>query len=56
LLQAAEAATHLPRATLFTGHRSLANLRLYQRLGYVESARQQLRPGLELVHLDKALR
>jgi GNAT superfamily N-acetyltransferase len=56
LLQAAEAATQLPRATLFTGHRSLANLRLYHRLGYVESVREQLRPGVELVHLDKKLR
>jgi ribosomal protein S18 acetylase RimI-like enzyme len=51
LLLAAEQATGLPQATLFTGHRSVANLRLYRRHGYVESSREQVRPGLELVHL-----
>jgi GNAT superfamily N-acetyltransferase len=56
LLLAAEQATGLPRATLFTGARSSANLRLYRRHGYVESARDQVRPGLELVHLTKELR
>ena len=56
LLLAAEQATALPRATLFTGARSSANLRLYRRHGYVESARDQVRPGLELVHLTKELR
>jgi GNAT superfamily N-acetyltransferase len=55
LLSAAEAATRLARATLFTGHLSLANLRLYRRHGYVESHRETLRPGLELVHLVKDL-
>ena len=56
LLLAAEQATGLPRATLFTGARSTANLRLYQRHGYVERSREQVRPGLELVHLVKGLR
>ena len=56
LLLAAEQATKLAQATLFTGARSAANLRLYRRHGYVESAREQVRPGLELVHLVKALR
>jgi GNAT superfamily N-acetyltransferase len=56
LLLAAEQATALPRATLFTGARSSANLRLFRRHGYVESARDQVRPGLELVHLTKKLR
>ena len=56
LLLAAEQATGLPRATLFTGARSTANLRLYRRHGYVERSREQVRPGLELVHLVKELR
>ena len=55
LLLAAEQATALPRATLFTGARSTANLRLYRRHGYVESHRQQVRPDLEVVHLTKEL-
>ena len=56
LLLAAERSTALPRATLFTGARSDANLRLYRRHGYVETAREPVRPGLELVHLVKELR
>ena len=55
LLLAAEQATRLPRAALFTGARSIPNLRLYLRHGYVETAREQVRPGLELVHLAKDL-
>jgi GNAT superfamily N-acetyltransferase len=55
LLRAAEQATRLPRAALFTGARSVANLRLYRRHGYVETAREQVRPGLEVVHLAKDL-
>ena len=43
------------RATLFTGHRSVGNLRLYARHGYVERRREKVRPGLVLVHLDKDL-
>ena len=56
LLRAAEQATHMPRAALFTGARSAANLRLYRRHGYVQTTREQVRPGLELVHLVKELR
>jgi GNAT superfamily N-acetyltransferase len=56
LLLAAERSTTLPRAALFTGARSTANLRLYSRHGYVETAREPVRPGLELVHLVKELR
>ena len=56
LLAAAEADTELPTATLFTGHLSEANLRLYRRRGYVEQRRETLRPGVELVHLAKELR
>ena len=43
------------RATLFTGSRSEANLRLYERLGYREERREQLTPSVELVHLSKPL-
>lgn len=56
LLAAAEQSTGLPRATLFTGARSAANLRLYRRHGYAESGREPVHPGLELVHLTKELR
>lgn len=56
LLLTVEQATELPRAALFTGARSTANLRLYGRHGYVESHREQVHPGLELVHLAEELR
>jgi ribosomal protein S18 acetylase RimI-like enzyme len=36
---------------LFTGHLSAANIRLYERMGFVEFRRQQLRAGVELVFL-----
>lgn len=36
---------------LFTGERSEANIRLYERLGYVEYARTRLPAGYDLVHL-----
>ena len=55
-LLAAEQTTQLARATLFTGAGSAANLRLYRRHGYVDRSREQVRPGLELVHLVKELR
>ena len=56
LLLAAERTTRLARATLFTGARSTANLRLYRRHGYVDDHHEAVRPGLELVHLVKELR
>jgi len=43
------------RAALFTGHLSFANIRLYERLGYVEERREELKPGVVLVHLTKPL-
>lgn len=46
------------RATLFTGDRSTANLRLYRRAGYVEQRREPLpgsTSGVVLVHLVKWL-
>jgi ribosomal protein S18 acetylase RimI-like enzyme len=55
LLAAAEDGSELPEATLFTGHLSEDNLRLYRRHGYEERRREEVRPGLELVHLVKAL-
>ncbi len=53
LEQAAPPTVHA--ATLFTGHRSTGNLRLYERLGYQEQRREQLTPGVTLVHLTKSL-
>ncbi|GIF03783.1 GNAT family N-acetyltransferase [Actinoplanes siamensis] len=38
---------------LFTGHLSSANIRLYERHGYEETHREQIRPDLTLVHLTK---
>jgi ribosomal protein S18 acetylase RimI-like enzyme len=48
-----ETAAEVDRHTLFTGHLSVANLRLYERHGYVEARREELAPGVVLVHLDK---
>jgi len=56
LLLTAERTTRLARATLFTGARSTADLRLYRRHGYVDAHRETVRPGLELVHLVEELR
>ncbi|MER5355357.1 GNAT family N-acetyltransferase [Kitasatospora sp. NPDC002551] len=38
---------------LFTGHRSLGNLRLYARQGYRQTAVEQVSGRLALVHLEK---
>ncbi len=43
-------------ASLFTGHRSAGNLRLYARAGYVEQRREPVDEGLTLVHVAKSLR
>ncbi|MFC5909949.1 GNAT family N-acetyltransferase [Streptacidiphilus monticola] len=40
---------------LFTGHRSLANLRLYQRLGYQQTAVEEVSPKLSFISLEKPL-
>jgi GNAT superfamily N-acetyltransferase len=40
-------------AVLFTGKLSEVNLRLYARRGYVETHREHLHSGVELVHLRK---
>lgn len=41
--------------TLFTGHLSERNLRLYRRLGYREVRRERVADHLTLVHLRKSL-
>lgn len=56
LLAAAEADAGVTSVALFTGHLSSGNLRLYERNGYVEERREQLKPGVTLVHLRKPLR
>jgi ribosomal protein S18 acetylase RimI-like enzyme len=54
LLRASEAALPdgIPTVRLFTGERSLANLRLYTRLGYEETERTPA-GNYQLVHLAK---
>jgi GNAT superfamily N-acetyltransferase len=42
-------------AALFTGHLSEANLAMYAHRGYFEQRREELRPGVVLVHLTKRL-
>lgn len=53
LLREAEAASGASVFELFTGHLSVANIRLYEREGYAEFRREQLEPGVELVYLRK---
>jgi ribosomal protein S18 acetylase RimI-like enzyme len=55
LLAAAETSAGAEEATLFTGHLSVADLRLYERCGYVEERREEVREGLTLVYLTKRL-
>ncbi|MDI1289425.1 MAG: GNAT family N-acetyltransferase, partial [bacterium] len=54
LLGEVEASTDAEYAELFTGHLSAANIRLYERFGYVESHRKTLKSGVELVYLRKS--
>jgi GNAT superfamily N-acetyltransferase len=44
---------HVERFELFTGSRSEANIRLYERLGYQRSREQRLSPAVTLVYLEK---
>ena len=54
LMQAVEDAFPLARAfELFTGDKSVRNIRLYERLGYVRTRTQVVSPGLTLVFLTK---
>ncbi|MDO3702633.1 GNAT family N-acetyltransferase [Micromonospora sp. C28SCA-DRY-2] len=48
-----EAAGKADRYTLFTGHLSRANIRLYERHGYTEVRRVRLTSDVVLVHLEK---
>ena len=41
------------RYTLFTGHKSDGNIRLYQRLGYAQTHTAKVNNRLTLVHLEK---
>jgi histidine ammonia-lyase len=49
----AEHADGIDTFTLFTGHLSAANIRLYERLGYRLTRDEILEPGIHLVHLEK---
>ena len=54
LLTAAESANpQAVRFELFTGHKSLKNLHLYEAQGYVEFKRQPVNDSLTLVFLEK---
>jgi len=56
LLEAAERASAAREAELFTGSLSTANIRLYERCGYVESERIDHGDGTAQVFLRKPLR
>lgn len=56
LLTTVEQHTDARVARLFTGYKSAPNIALYSRLGYVETHRSTDAIGIELVHLEKALR
>lgn len=56
LLEAAERASDAQEAELFTGSLSEANLRLYERCGYVETERVEEEGGAEQVFMRKRLR
>jgi len=54
LMRAVEAEfPDVDRYELFTGSRSEANIRLYERLGYRRSREQVLSPAVTLVFLEK---
>jgi Acetyltransferase (GNAT) family. len=55
LLRQAEHDSGATSAELFTGHLSAANIKLYVREGYVETRREHLHEGVELVYLAKRL-
>jgi GNAT superfamily N-acetyltransferase len=53
LLRGAEVASGARHFELFTGHLSHANIRLYEREGYVINRREPLRDGVDLIYLRK---
>ena len=52
-MRAAEEASRAQVFELFTGHLSEANIRLYEREGYVPTRQEKLHDGVELVYLRK---
>ena len=56
LLEAAETHSDAAEAELFTGSLSEANIRLYERCGYVETHRIDQGDGIQEVFLQKRLR
>jgi GNAT superfamily N-acetyltransferase len=56
LLEAAEKNSSAGEAELFTGSLSEANIRLYERCGYVETTRVDQGDGIQEVYLRKVLR
>ncbi|WP_245561016.1 GNAT family N-acetyltransferase [Agromyces subbeticus] len=56
LLRAAERVSEASNFELFTGHLSVANIRLYEREGYAITRRVPLREGVDLVYLRKSAR
>lgn len=51
----AEAAGRADVCSLFTGHLSEADLRLYRRLGYAETHRERVADHMTIVHMRKTL-
>jgi ribosomal protein S18 acetylase RimI-like enzyme len=56
LLEAAESSSSAAEAELFTGSLSEANIRLYERCGYVETERVEKGDGIQEVFFRKKLR
>jgi ribosomal protein S18 acetylase RimI-like enzyme len=56
LLEAAESSSSAEQAELFTGSLSEANIRLYERCGYVETERVEKGDGIQEVFFRKKLR
>jgi ribosomal protein S18 acetylase RimI-like enzyme len=56
LLEAAENSSSADEAELFTGSLSEANIRLYERCGYVETERIDKGDGIQEIYLRKKLR
>lgn len=47
--------SHADRFELFTGTKSIDNIRLYRRLGYKEFRHENLSPNVRLVFMEKAI-
>jgi hypothetical protein len=53
MLQAVENEFHVKRFELFTGLKSVKNLALYEKCGYVRFKTEDASPGLTLAYLEK---